>query len=86
MRVSLGKSPSDLKPEKNRKITNFRGVSCSCTTSLYILDVEDFGNSRDVEGLADPEDAVLDAEVDETVPATPHDGVVHYGCLTEIRS
>ena len=54
--------------------------------TVYILDVEDFGNSRDVEGLADPEDAVLDAEVDQTVPATPHDGVVHYGRLTEIKS
>ena len=34
--------------------------------------------SRDVEGLADSEDAVLDAEVDEAVPPAPQDGVVHY--------
>ena len=44
------------------------------------------GNSRDVEGAADAEDAVLDAEVYEAVPAAPHDGVVHYRRLREIRS
>ena len=38
-------------------------------------------NSRNVEGLADAQDAVLDAEVDEAVPAAPHDGVLHDGCL-----
>ena len=41
------------------------------------------GNSRDVEGAADAEDAVLDAEVDEAVPAAPHDGVVHYRRLMQ---
>ena len=44
-----------------------------------------YENSRDVKGLADAEDTVLDAKVDESVPAAPHDGVVHYGRLREIQ-
>ena len=42
-------------------------------------------NSRDVEGFADAQDAVLGAEVDEAVPAAPHDGVLHDGRLRRER-